>query len=314
MSANRLKDYFDFSKKERTGIITLLALLIIVWILPQFITSPAHFDQQDFELFRKQITQLKQKEQKEYREINSGRHFSETDHSSIEPQALQSDFELFYFDPNLASQQEWKRLGIGDKTIQTIHRYINKGGKFYKAEDIGRIYGLRKSDYNRLLPYVRITQNDSLNEKPKVKPLVSSTALQKESTVIVEINSADTSAFIALPGIGSKLAGRIIKFREKLGGFYDVKQIAEVYGLADSVFEKIKSRLQCKPAMIKQININTITFEELKAHPYIKYQLANTVIQYRNQHGSFQSPEDIKHIQIITDDVYKKILPYLTVY
>lgn len=136
---------------------------------------------------------------------------------------------------------------------------------------------------------------------------------KKENTERIEINSADTSALIALPGIGSKLAGRIIKFREKLGGFYDIRQVAEVYGLADSVFAKINSRLQCNPGLIKQININTVTLEALKAHPYMKYQLANTVIQYRNQHGNFQAPDDIKHIQLITDDLFKKIAPYLTV-
>jgi len=119
--------------------------------------------------------------------------------------------------------------------------------------------------------------------------------------------------FIALPGIGSKLAERIVKFREKLGGFCTAAQVAEVYGLSDSVFAKINSKLQCNPALVKQININTVSFEELKAHPYIKYQLANAVIQYRNQHGSFQSTEDLKQIVLMTDEVFNKIAPYLTV-
>lgn len=311
MSANRLKDYFDFSKKERTGIITLLALLIIIWMLPRFISPPARFDQQDFELFKTQITQLKQQEN---RKENSGRKFSETDYLPQIPPAQQPGFELFYFDPNSASQLEWKRLGVEDKTIQTIQRYISKGGKFYKAEDIGRIYGLRKTDYKRLLPYVRIKPDSTFYKRPKENIVASTSIIQKETTEKIEINSADTSVFIALPGIGSRLASRIIKFREKLGGFYEVNQIAEVYGLSDSVFAKIKSYLLCNPALIKQININTVSFEELKAHPYIKYQLANTVIQYRNQHGNFQSPEGMKHIQLITDDVFKKILPYLTAY
>lgn len=311
MGANRLKEYFDFSKKERTGIITLFVLLIIIWKLPQLISPPAHFDQQDFELFKTQVAQLKQPEN---RKENAGSAYSEKNHQTqISTAKHQADSEVFYFDPNTASQQEWKQLGIEDKTIYTIQRFKNKGGKFYKAEDIGRIYGLRKKDYNRLLPYVRIIHSNALIEKPIEKSVAFLSKVQKESPEKVEINSADTSALIALPGIGSKLAARIIKFREKLGGFYDVKQVAEVYGLADSVFAKISSRLQCNPLLIKQININTISFEELKAHPYIKYQLANIVIQYRNQHGNFQSPEDIKHIQLITDDVFKKILPYLIV-
>ena len=308
MNANRLKDYFDFSKKERTGIIALLVLLLVIWMLPRLITPTPHFDQQDFESFKAQITQLKQQE-------NSGeKPAGKRSVISNPPQSFSSQaaaITLFYFDPNTASPEEWARLGIERKTIQTIQHYISKGGKFYKAADLGRIYGIKKTEYERLLPYVRITSG--MKEKPKEKLGLSSLAIQKAAPEKIEINSADTAVFIALPGIGSRLAGRIVKFREKLGGFYNVAQIAEVYGLADSVFAKINSKLQCNPGLVKQININTVNLEALKAHPYMKYQLANAVIQYRDQHGSFQSPQDLKRVALVTDEIFNKIAPYLMV-
>jgi competence ComEA-like helix-hairpin-helix protein len=307
MNANRLRDYFDFSKKERTGIITLLVLLLVIWLLPRFIPPTSHFDQQDFESFKAQITQLKQQEKNR---DTTAENLSARYNPPQSP-ASRAATTLFYFDPNTASPEEWARLGIKDKTVQTIQHYISKGGRFYKATDIGRIYGIKKTDFERLLPYVRITSG--LNEKPKEKVVLSSLAMQKAVPERIEINSADTTVFIALPGIGSKLAGRIIKFREKLGGFYNTAQIAEVYGLADSVFTKINPKLQCNPALVKQININTAGLEALKAHPYIKYQLANAVIQYRNQHGNFQSPEDLKRVALVTDEIFNKIAPYLTV-
>jgi competence ComEA-like helix-hairpin-helix protein len=124
---------------------------------------------------------------------------------------------------------------------------------------------------------------------------------------------ADTTAFIALSGIGSRLAERIIRFREKLGGFYSIDQIGEVYGLADSVFQKLKPFLQLAPFTIKKININTATIDDLKSHPYIKYGIANNIIAYRNQHGPFLNKEDIKKIMTITDEVYNKIYPYLEI-
>ena len=88
----------------------------------------------------------------------------------------------------------------------------------------------------------------------------------------IDINLADTTAFIALPGIGSKLADRIVRFREKLGGFYSTEQIGEVYGLADSVFQKIRSLLLMKPFQVKKININTcnIAVSEKVPVPAIK--------------------------------------------
>ncbi|MBN8860907.1 MAG: helix-hairpin-helix domain-containing protein [Sphingobacteriales bacterium] len=305
MNANRLKDYFDFSKKERTGIIALLVLVLVIWILPRLIAPTSHFDQQDFESFKAQIAQLKQQEKSG--DTTAGN--LSVRYNQPQSSASRTAITLFYFDPNTASPEEWARLGIERKTIQTIQHYISKGGRFYKAADIGRIYGIKKTDYERLLPFVRITSE--IKEKPKEKVLLSSLSIQKAAPERVEINSADTAVFIALPGIGSKLAGRIVKFREKMGGFYTVAQIAEVYGLADSVFAKINPRLQCNPSLVKRININTVSFEELKAHPYIKYQLANAVIQYRNQHGSFQSPEDLKRVALVTDELFNKIAPYL---
>ena len=166
MNANRLRDYFDFSKKERTGIITLLVLLLIIWMLPRFIPSSSHFDQQDFESFKAQIAQLKQQEKAG--DTTAGNLSAR--HNPPQPPASRAA-TLFYFDPNTASPEEWARLGIERKAIQTIQHYISKGGRFYKATDIGRIYGIKKTDYDRLLPYVRIT--GGLKEKPKEGEVVA---------------------------------------------------------------------------------------------------------------------------------------------
>lgn len=78
----------------------------------------------------------------------------------------------------------------------------------------------------------------------------------RKKPLMVTINDADTSAFIALPGIGSKLSARIVAFRDKLGGFYSVEQIGETWGLADSTFQKIKGRLQVS-GEVRKINVNT---------------------------------------------------------
>lgn len=131
--------------------------------------------------------------------------------------------------------------------------------------------------------------------------------------IIADINSADTTDFIALPGIGSKLANRIVNFREKLGGFYSIDQIAEVYGLQDSVFQKIRPSLQINIDPVKKININTATIDELKTHPYIKYAIAKAIIAYRNEHGAFSIIEDVKKIMLIDEALYMRIAPYLSI-
>jgi DNA uptake protein ComE-like DNA-binding protein len=127
----------------------------------------------------------------------------------------------------------------------------------------------------------------------------------------IDINFADTSAFIALPGIGSKLAARIVAFREKLGGFYSIAQIGEIYGLQDSTFQQLKSYFLLATPSVRKINVNTATAEILKSHPYIRYVLAGPIISYRSQHGPFSKLEELKNIMAMTDDVYRKLLPYL---
>jgi DNA uptake protein ComE-like DNA-binding protein len=129
---------------------------------------------------------------------------------------------------------------------------------------------------------------------------------------VIEVNSADTSALISLPGIGSKLAMRIINFRDKLGGFASVNQVGETYGLPDSTFQKIKSRLECNGNSVRKLNINTVDINTLKTHPYIKWNIANAIVNYRQQHGNYRSLDDLKKIVIIDTETFNKIAPYLT--
>jgi competence ComEA-like helix-hairpin-helix protein len=147
-------------------------------------------------------------------------------------------------------------------------------------------------------------RRDSLPARP--------TAAAKNIAAI-DINLADTSQWIALPGVGSKLAFRIVNFRDKLGGFYSIEQVGETYALPDSTFQKIKSRLRVNGSSLRTININTATVEQLKMHPYIKWNIANAMIQYRQQHGPYQSVEDLQKIAIVTPEWLQKVAPYFTV-
>jgi DNA uptake protein ComE-like DNA-binding protein len=167
-------------------------------------------------------------------------------------------------------------------------------------------------DARRLIPYIKIskprsTSGEKLNYEEK--------SLSNSSNFIhrVDINLADTNAFISLPGIGNKLAARIIKFRDKLRGFYSVEQVRERYNLPDSTFMKIKPMLLLGEPRAKKININTSSVDEMKLHPYLSYNIANAIFQYRKQHGTYQSVEKIKKIVLVSDEIFGKAAPYLTV-
>ena len=311
-------DYFNFTRKERTGVICLLLLIIIFLALPfffsYFITQPKN----DHNKFEKEIAALNIKKQDSAGNFTN-RNFDENNYQNYYQPSEKNYYtkqpkgELFYFDPNTLPAEGWVRLGVREKTANSIQKYVSKGGKFYKPEDIGKIWGLHEDEVKRLLPYVKIAAKVSQDfssykntdqyktyDKPKIK------------IDNIDINEADTSAFIALPGIGSKLANRIIGFREKLGGFYKIEQVAETYALPDSVFQKIKNRLLITNTSIKKLNINNATLDELKTHPYLRYNLANAIVQYRTQHGSFAAVSDIKKIMMITEEIFNKVEPYLT--
>ncbi len=129
---------------------------------------------------------------------------------------------------------------------------------FIKPEDIKKIWGINEELADKLIPYIRIEKKEyAAIEKPVYEK-------KTYTASIIDINTADTTAFIALPGIGSKLAQRIVTFRDKLGGFYKIEQVGETFGLADSTFQKIKPRLVLNNSFVKQININTATLMNLK--------------------------------------------------
>ena len=313
------KDYFNFTRKERTGIICLLVLIIFFLILPFFFSYFTKQPNIDTTQFEKEIAALNVK-QPDSTGNYPNKNFDEDNYQNYYQPSEKNYYtksqkgELFYFDPNSLSVDGWIKLGIRERTANSIQKYVSKGGKFYKPEDIGKIWGLRKEEVERLLPYVKIPARPSpVYTNYKNGDADKYYEKQKYAIANVDINLGDTTAFISLPGIGGKLATRIVAFREKLGGFYAIEQVAETFGLPDSTYKKIKDKLVMANPTVKKININNATVDELKTHPYIRYNIANAIVQYRLQHGSYKDINDIKKIMLVTDEIYNKAAPYLAV-
>ncbi len=131
----------------------------------------------------------------------------------------------------------------------------------------------------------------------------------------IEVNSATPEEYEKLYGIGKVFAQRIVTFRDKLGGFYTVDQLKDVWGIEDSTFQKFKKNLTIKPVKIKKININTATFEELTANPYFFSTIAKQIIGYRTKVKPFTSVEDIKNLYFVKDhpEQFNKLAPYVVI-
>jgi DNA uptake protein ComE-like DNA-binding protein len=214
----------------------------------------------------------------------------------------------FLFDPNTLDEIGFSKLGLREKTIKTILNYRKKGGKFYKPEDFRKIWGLRKQEADVLVPYIVITNTANNYQYKNQSTPNSNVSIPK----IICINTATAFELKALPAVGN-VAYRIVNFREKLGGFISVNQVAETYGLTDSVFKQIQPFLTITNTSILKQDINLASEFELAKHPYIPREVARAIVIYRTQHGQFKTVDDLKKIVFLKSEIIEKMKPYLTV-
>jgi competence protein ComEA len=310
-----IRGYLTFTRKERFGVLFLLLVICILFVLPYFfLPSVGQPDQAAYDKMKKGILKFESGNADSSGKTNMDNRYPGQKNdmpAGNERRRISSlHSELFYFDPNNLSLAEWRRLGLSERLIKTILHYLEKGGRFRKAEDLKKLYGFQNSDYQRLSPYVRI--NDVPNNFRPYPDKDPETFFVKKF-IVTDINLADSADWSRLPGIGEKLASRIVHFREKLGGFYQVDQVGETFGLPDSSFQKIKPFLRLITLTLNQIDLNTATKEILQSHPYIRWQFAKAILEYRTQHGGFHSVDDLLQIATIDSAKFEKLKPYFVV-
>lgn len=299
-----LNKNFGFSKSEFNGILVLLALIILLKAIPF-----------GFEFFEKDRTEDKltvEKIQKLALVENERYVYRKKEES--DSRGTSHKIDLFTFDPNTINITDWQKLGLSAKQAQAILNYTSKGGKFYKPEDLAKMYTISPKMYSTLLPFIKIESNKGAeNNKPSFSTESRSTqTFAKKEYSVVEINSADTMQLQQIKGIGPAFARRIFSYRERLGGFVSKQQLMEVYGLDSTKLREVESQIKIDLNAIKSININTADFETLKRFPYLTYKQINAIVQYRKQHGKYNGIDDLKKIAILTPLTMEKIAPYLS--
>ncbi|MCY1524619.1 comEA protein [compost metagenome] len=183
--------------------------------------------------------------------------------------------------------------------------YRSKGGRFYTVTDLKRMYVISPSTYKRLAPYIRLKQQPDAPRQAAIREP------GKKELYLVNINLADTVELDRLKGIGPAFARRIVKYRERLGGFYNKEQLLEVYGMDSLKYTAMKMQLLIDTSAIRKIPLNTVSAEVLTKHPYLTYKLANALIRYREQHGNYRDMADLKKVLILDAKTIERLSPYL---
>lgn len=198
------------------------------------------------------------------------------------------------FDPNSVTEEALKSMDVPVYAVTNLLRYRNAGGSFRTPSDLQKIYGIDSSVYQQIRACIQIPSDTEVYRK---RPL--------------DVNSADVDEWKSLPGIGDVFAARIIKYRDLLGGFYSVQQIAETYGLPDSTFRALVPLLTVSKKN-RRLDINAASEELLASHPYISRRQARSIVNFRNHHGKYTHINDVMKNYSLTQAWYARISPYLT--
>jgi DNA uptake protein ComE-like DNA-binding protein len=221
---------------------------------------------------------------------------------------------LFPFDPNGLPLEQWMALGLSERQAAAIHKYEAGGGRFRSKADVERMRVVDSDLYQRWEPFIQLP--DSAAPRQQRAPWSFGDGgghAERSAPRTVEVNSADSAALVAVPGIGPAFARGILKYRDKLGGYHSLDQLAEVYVLKDKpdAVDRLRERLTFDTLLLRRISVNTATAEQLAAHPYLDWKVAKALVAYRTQHGVFREVADIQGCVLVSDSLFRKLAPYL---
>ncbi len=165
--------------------------------------------------------------------------------------------------------------------------------------------------------YARKKQPILLIEKDKVhnksvretfrEPIIYLPAQKKEPFQIA-INQVSAEELMKVKGIGPVLSQRIIKFRNKLGGFYSLDQLFDVYGLDPDVAQRLIQMCKNESLEVAKIDVMKASYGRLIAHPYISKEQTVLILKERRKSKSF----DPEHLMASdTTFNWQKVFPYL---
>lgn len=295
-----IKEFFYFPKSDRRAMIFLLAVVVLSAVVVGIMDKGGMSSQ-------------------------IARTDSLTADSSIRKAAVHRGVQYIYnvetvrrklsaFDPNTADSTLLLSLGLQPWQVRSIYRYRAKGGIYRQPSDFARLYGLTVKQYKELLPYIHISDE----YKPAAEVYGRTDAVRSGRDTLrypvklqpgqyVTLDDADTASLRKVPGIGRYYASRIVRYRNDLGGYVSVAQLSEIEGIPEAAL----SYFRVTGGAVRKLNLNRLTLNELKHHPYINFYQARRIIDYRRLKGPLHSIDDLRLLKDFSQRDIERLRPYV---
>jgi competence ComEA-like helix-hairpin-helix protein len=216
------------------------------------------------------------------------------------------------FDPNTADSSTLVHLGLKPWQAKNILKYRAAGGRYRKAEDIKKLYGMTDSMYHALEPYICIAVVDTVDSVKLDTMRVDTFPRWKsdKKDTVLNIRTADTTELKMIRGIGSYRARQIVRYREQLGGFARVEQVLEAKGM-EHMADSVLNSFVLDSVVIDSLNINRISVQRLSKHPYLRFEQAKAIYELRRKYVRLDSIEQLYELDCLSPETIQKITPYL---
>jgi competence protein ComEA len=208
------------------------------------------------------------------------------------------------FDPNAYSLEQWMYLGLSEKQASVVLRFTKRGLR--SDEDLAKIFVIPTALFESIKDstfYVAVNK-ESLKDKYAPE--------KKTIPMLIEVNGATQEELEKIPGVGTFYAKNILRYRDRLGGFVRKEQLLEVWKMEETKYAEIIPYMSIDLDGLRKIKLNTVSAEELKAHPYLNWNIANSLIKIRERKGGFHAVEEIKESILVNEELFNKLKPYVS--
>jgi len=312
-----MKEFFSWTKKERLGVILLSLTLMLmisgdVFFNRIFLEKNPAIHPDTLVHYQKLLHDLENELLTSSNKASSAPKFSKNETRDVAK-------NLSTFDPNDLSIEEWQDLGFSEKQAAAILRYKQQLKGFKTKKELANSYVISEVKYEELEPFLKIKlgEVEQTTETERSNAEYSDTKKEKinekiKEKILLELNSVDSISLLKIKGIGPFYASKIVAYRKELGSYVSTEQLLELWKFDSAKLADIAEYIWVDTSNIKKLKINTDTLETFKNHPYIDWNHARAIVNYREQHGAYQNKKDLLNIVLFDDSLLNKLYPYIS--